>query len=199
MSDDTVVLLAVGELIPRKNHELVLKALKNILDEGLLINSNSPENPNPGKYKLKFLIAGLGQIDAKLREEINSSGLSNIVNMLGFRSDVVDLLHASDIFVFPSHQEGLPVALMEAMSVGLPTLVSSIRGNTDLIEDEKGGFLFDSHDAISLESALKRMLDTSEDDLEEMGEANVKTMGEYDIQIVNKRMKELYRMNYRKV
>lgn len=195
MSDDTVVLLAVGELIPRKNHELVLRVLKNMFDEGLLINPNSSETSNAGKYKLKFLIAGIGQIDAKLREEINTFGLCDFVDILGFRSDVVDLLHASDIFVFPSHQEGLPVALMEAMSVGLPTLVSSIRGNTDLIEDEKGGFLFDSHDARSLESALKRMLDASEDDLEEMGEANVKTIGEYDIQIVNKRMKEIYRMN----
>lgn len=193
LTDDTVALLSVGELIPRKNHELVLEALKNMLDARFLINPASSEVPTAGKYKVKYFIAGRGKIDAELHEKINELGLNDYVQMLGFRSDVADVFAASDIYVFPSHQEGLPVALMEAMSVGLPAVASSIRGNTDLIEENKGGFLFYSHDAKSLQSALIRMLDADKSIWKQMGESNVKTMEAFDIQKVNEKMEELYK------
>lgn len=63
------------------------------------------------------------------------------VSLLEFRLDVIEICKSTDILVFPSLQEGLPVALMEAMACGLPCVASKIRGNTDLLKDGLGGKL----------------------------------------------------------
>ncbi|MCR4695078.1 MAG: glycosyltransferase family 4 protein [Pseudobutyrivibrio sp.] len=180
IDDDTAVLLSVGELIPRKNHMEVFLAIKAMIDEGL-------------EYKIKYLIAGRGKIQAQLEEEIKRLGIGDYVTMLGFRTDVADVFAASDIYVFPSHQEGLPVALMEAMSVGLPAVCSNIRGNTDLIEEGKGGYLFDSHDPESLVRALKKALDDEPETRKLMGLYNVRTMEGFDKDTVNQVMHDLYK------
>ncbi|MBR4707311.1 MAG: glycosyltransferase family 4 protein [Pseudobutyrivibrio sp.] len=189
---DTIVLLSVGELIPRKNHIEVLTALKTMKDKGLLDIPGSDERVQP-KYKLKYLIAGRGKIASELEQQIKELGLTDQVQMLGFRRDVADVFAASDIYVFPSHQEGLPVALMEAMSVGLPVVCSRIRGNTDLIVDGEGGFLFDSHDVTTLVDALTRMLAQSPDQRRDMGNRNIETMKNFDKETVNVVMQELYK------
>lgn len=188
---DTTVLLSVGELIPRKNHIEVLKALKVMKDQGMLVSPDSDERVEP-KYKLKYLIAGRGKIAAELENSIIEMGLEEYVIMLGFRRDVADIFAASDIYVFPSHQEGLPVALMEAMSVGLPVVCSEIRGNTDLIENGVGGYLFDSKDESSLVLVLKRALADSKPVREQMGMANVETMKGFDKEKVNEIMRTMY-------
>lgn len=191
IDDDTMVLLSVGELIHRKNHAEVLRALKIMKDRGVLMHEGSDERVQP-KYKIKYLIAGRGKIQNELEEQITALGLESCVQMLGFRSDVADIFAASDIYVFPSHQEGLPVALMEAMSVGMPIVCSRIRGNTDLIEDGKGGFLFDSKDAKSLVNSLERMLATAPSERAAMGVNNIETMKSFDKSRVNEVMRGLY-------
>ena len=180
ISDDTTVLLSVGELIPRKNHIKVLEALYEMKQAGDIKN-------------IKYLIAGRGKIQSELEDKIKELNLTDNVQMLGFRSDVADVFAASDIYVFPSHQEGLPVALMEAMSVGLPVVCSRIRGNTDLIEDGKGGYLFDSKDVGTLVTALKRMMNTEKAARDAMGTHNIETMKSFDKDHVNSVMKELYK------
>lgn len=178
---DTTVLLSVGELIPRKNHKLVFDALKKLKDEGYLANQ-----------KLKYLIAGRGRIQAELESLISEYELGDVVEMLGFRSDVADVFAASDIYVFPSHQEGLPVALMEAMSVGMPCVISKIRGNVDLIKEGEGGIFFDSKDVDSCVVALKKAIELPSEKLEDMGKTNKKTMTAFDKETVNNRMRQLY-------
>ena len=181
IASDTTVLLSVGELIPRKNHIEVFEALK-------LMREKEPESVE----NLRYLIAGRGKMTQELNEAIKSMGLDDIVYMLGFRRDVADVFAASDIYVFPSHQEGLPVALMEAMSVGLPCVASKIRGNVDLIEDGKGGYLFDSKDATSLVDCLKKALLDDEATREKMGEINKITMEGFTKEKVNAIMRDLY-------
>lgn len=191
IDDDTCVLLSVGELISRKNHIEVLKALKIMKDQDMLVGPDSDERVEP-KYKLKYLIAGRGKIEQELTEAIKELGLLDYVQMLGFRRDVADVFAASDIYVFPSHQEGLPVALMEAMSVGLPVVCSNIRGNTDLITEGEGGYLFDSKDEQTLVLALKKALADLPETRQQMGQTNITTMQGFDKSTVNKLMKELY-------
>src|SRR5690606_25199521 len=86
-----------------------------------------------------------GKEEKKLIKMAKSINCENKLKFLGYRTDVIDLLSSADLFVFPSKREGLSVALMEAMSVGLPCVVSDIRGNRDLIHHGKGGFLVKNH------------------------------------------------------
>ena len=179
LSDDTTVMLSVGELIPRKNHLAVFSALKRMKDAGKCEN-------------IHYLIAGRGKIARELHDKIIELGLEDLVTMLGFRTDVADIFAASDMYVFPSHQEGLPVALMEAMSVGLPVVCSRIRGNTDLIQDGEGGYLFNSKDVNSLISAIDHMLATPVNQRISMGQHNIDVMKQFDKDTVNEIMRRLY-------
>lgn len=107
IAPDAVFILSVGELIARKNYDVAIDAL-SALDPRL---------------KVDFCIAGIGDKEDELRQHIRDKGLAGKVRLLGFRDDIPDLLHAADVFFFPSLQEGLPVAVMEAMACGLPSCV----------------------------------------------------------------------------
>ena len=115
LSMDDIVLLSVGELSSRKNHITPIKALAEIKNK-----------------KIKYLIAGVGSLEEYLKEEIKKSGLEDRVKLLGYRNDIYELCKIADLFIFPSKQEGLPVALMEALVCKMPIICSDIRGNRDL-------------------------------------------------------------------
>ena len=116
VNSDDIMVLSVGELSKRKNHEVVIRALAKI------------NNKN-----IHYFIAGRGELKTYLLDLSKKLGLEDRVHLLGYRNDIGKLCKVSDIFCFPSKQEGLPVALMEAMAIGLPVICSEIRGNIDLI------------------------------------------------------------------
>ena len=103
------------------------------------------------------MICGRGELENAMREHITSLNAQEKVIMLGFRSDVSELLAASNYFVFPSLQEGLPLALMEAMSAGLPCIAANIRGNTDLLGDDYR-YLFAPHDVDKLAEMFRSIV-----------------------------------------
>ena len=136
LNDSSIMFLSVGELSTRKNHVSVIKALNE------LNNSN-----------FYYFIVGKGVLYNDLKKEDKTGRL----RLLGFRSDIVGLLQAADVFVFPSLQEGLPVALMEAMASGLPCIVSKIRGNEDLIEEKYDNSFFDPKSIQNIINAIKKV------------------------------------------
>lgn len=136
---DQLLFLNVGELIDRKNQKVLLEAMKKL------------NNPN-----IVLMIAGDGEKKEELEKNIHDLQLEKSVKLLGYRPDVKELLKAADCFVFPSYQEGLPGALMEAMAVGLPCIASNIRGNTDALQDS--GFMFSPDDVDGLAELMKVML-----------------------------------------
>ena len=125
------VLLSVGELIPRKNHEVVLRAL------ALLRRQDELDD-------VRYLICGQGAYGEKLKHLAKELKITENVSFLGYRNDIHAICGCSDLFLFMSRQEGLPVALMEAMACGLPAVCSNIRGNVDLIEDGVSGVVVQS-------------------------------------------------------
>lgn len=170
--DNAVLLLSVGELNENKNHETVIRSLAAISDP-----------------KIFYIIAGRGSKKQQLENVISELGLRDNVRLIGYRSDVNELLAAADIFVFPSHREGLPVALMEAMACGLPIACSRIRGNTDLIDGEKGGVTFDPQSTESTANALKKLLKS---DYKAMGLYNGEKINSYGLEKVKNEMKKIY-------
>lgn len=121
---DAIVVLSVGELDENKNHRIILYALAAL------------QNPS-----LHYVVCGVGPQRDYLQAEAQKCGIGNRFHLLGYRRDIPELLKMSDIFVFPSLHEGLPVSLMEAMASHLPVIASNIRGNRDLLQKEQKEFL----------------------------------------------------------
>lgn len=171
--DSEVLLLSVGELNPNKNHKELIKQLPKI------------EAP------FKYLICGQGHLEEELKALCSELNVADKVTFLGYRTDVPEIMQASDVFLFPSKREGLSVALMEAMATGLPCLVSDIRGNTDLIDQNKGGFIFKHGDAASILESMKKLVG---DELlrERMSQYNLQKIKTFDKNEVNVIMREIY-------
>ncbi|MBO6215336.1 MAG: glycosyltransferase [Lachnospiraceae bacterium] len=176
ISPEDFVFMSTGQLSVRKNQEVVIRAL-----------AKTPNN------RVKYLIVGFGESGEALKALTRELSLQDRVIFAGYRGDVRELLHAVDAFVFPSLQEGLPVALMEAMSVGLPIVCSSIRGNVDLLTDGEGGYLCDCHDPEGFAAAMKKVAEADSYERERMRQCNLNAMEHFDTNIVNKAMRELYK------
>ncbi len=174
LPDNATLLLSVGELSTRKNHRVIIEALAKLKDENV-----------------HYLIVGRGDKKDELEELAKSLGLGDKVHLLGFRSDISELCHTADIFCFPSIHEGLPVALMEAMAAGMPCVASAIRGNTDLIENGKSGFLCRVDSIDDYVKALSTLIGdkTLRDN---MVAASIKRVESFDISYINEEMKGLY-------
>lgn len=171
--DSEIVLLSVGELNQNKNHKELIRLLPKI------------------EIPFKYLICGQGYLEEDLKTFCLELNLADKVKFLGYRTDVPEILQISDIYLFPSKREGLSVALMEAMATGLPCLVSDIRGNTDLIDQNKGGFIFQHGNETSI---LKSMQKLVSDSLlrERMGKYNLQKIKTFDKKEVNIIMKDIY-------
>lgn len=174
LQDDDFVIFSVGQTSKRKNHEVIIKALAKI------------KNP-----KIKYMICGFGELDEYLRTLVEKLGIKDRVVFTGFRNDVYMLLHIVDMFAFPSLQEGLPVALMEAMAAGLPVVCSRIRGNIDLIEDGKGGFMYSPDDTMGFSEGIEKLFH-NEKLRSSMGGINFNTIQGFDVGVVNKQMEDIY-------
>ena len=107
-------------------------------------------------------IAGRGEEEGRLRAQSAAAGIDSRVHILGFRDDIPDILAAGDIFAMPSLSEGLPLALVEAMSFGLPVVVARVGGVPEVVTDDVEALLVPPSDAGALASALRRLIDDAE-------------------------------------
>ena len=107
---------------------------------------------------IKVLIAGRGPALKELRELTDSLSLTGSIRFLGPTDDVVTLYHASDIFVLPSRSEGLSNALLEAMSTGLPAVVTDVSGSREVVADGENGYIVDPDDPNELASRIENLV-----------------------------------------
>lgn len=170
MSENTPILLSVGELNKNKNHETVLQALSELKDKNFI-----------------YLICGRGVLKEYLERKIQELHLENKAKLLGYRSDVIKILKTADLFIFPSKREGLPVSVIEAMAAGLPIIASNVRGNRDLIAKEN---LFESEDIATLTNLIKERFEAIQNkELKKVAYANLE---QYSLKNVLKQMTEIY-------
>lgn len=169
---DDFLIMSVGELNQNKNHEVIVKAIANL------------DNP-----KIHYFIAGKGNKADYLQKLARHLHVN--LHLLGYRTDIVELLNIADVYAFPSYREGLSVALMEAMSAGLPCIVSKIRGNVDLIDDCKGGYWVRPDDIFDFSRRIEEMMN-NKILMKNFSEYNLQKMKGFDISVVREKIKEIY-------
>jgi glycosyltransferase involved in cell wall biosynthesis len=142
---DRVVILAVSRLVRHKGYPELLAAMRNVDAELWVVGERlaSDHGEDMAPY---FARAGLGD---RLR-------------LLGYRRDVAALMAAADIFVLPSHFEGLPMSVIEAMSCGLPVVATDIRGPREQVVDGETGLLVPPAIVAPLAAALARLVGDAE-------------------------------------
>ena len=171
---DEKVMISVGEMTANKNHRTIIRALtRSQLGD------------------IHYMIVGGGVGRTRLEKYAAELNVSDRVHFLGYRNDIAALLHASDVFVFPSYREGLPVALMEAMAAGVPIVASRIRGNVELIEDGVNGLLCAPQDVDGFVDNIRKLLD--EPDLAANFRSNgLQKIKGFDMKIVTEKLRGIY-------
>lgn len=147
LSQDEVLLVAVGNLDTRKGHILLLQALQQLRAAGL-------------RTRWRLAIAGGRGGDQRERLEAfaREHGFQDRLHLLTQREDIPDLLAAAEVFAMPSLWEGLPLALLEAMLAGKAIVASRVSGIPEAVSDDVEGLLSTPGDVGSLADALGRLL-----------------------------------------
>jgi glycosyltransferase involved in cell wall biosynthesis len=148
-ADDTlrqgpVQLLFVGRVVRQKGLDVLLDALAGL----------------PATASFELTIVGDGPLRPDLADQAARLGLEDRVRFPGWvsRDDMPDRLRQADVFVFPSRDEGMPNAVLEAMASGLPVAATRISGNEELVADGETGFLVLPDDPAALAGALARLV-----------------------------------------
>jgi len=124
LEQNDFVICFTGRLVWYKGHEYLIRAFSKVLFK----------YPNA-----KLLIVGEGKMRKYLESQTRELNLSSSIIFLGNRTDIPQILRATDIFVSPSLRDGMPGAVMEAMAAGLPIVATNADGSKDLIKNYENG------------------------------------------------------------
>lgn len=147
ISDSTTALIYVAELLPNKNQKMLVDTLKLLLERG---------------RDVCLVLPGPDHANGALKEYIESQGLSDKVKLLGWRSDVGELLYASDICTASSIREGFGINLVEAMYCGLPVVATNNRGHKMIISDGINGYLVELNDVSTMTDSVEKLICNAE-------------------------------------
>lgn len=174
LNEDDFVITSIGELNENKNTLRLIEVMAQI-----------PES------KIKYLICGQGPLKDKYEESIKKYGLENRVKLLGFRTDIPDILTITDLYIMPSYREGLSKSMMEAMCYGLPIVASKIRGNVDLVGENEGGILCNPTNNAEFKDAILKLYNNP-DLIKQLSQRNLQEIKNYDINVVINQLEKIY-------
>ncbi|WP_169978011.1 glycosyltransferase family 4 protein [Tautonia rosea] len=168
----------VGRLAPEKGLEALIEAWpivrKTFPNAHLILYGDGPEGPS--------LWAGVGKL-----------GQGDVIDLPGPTSDPTAALREADLFVLPSREEGMSVALLEAMALGIPLVASSIPGNRKLISDFKDGRLAPVDDPEGLARVIVEQWSEFDRAFHMTRSARKKVEGSYSVTVVARQHLELFR------
>ena len=145
--DNAKVMGAVGRLVDVKNHSTLINAFYTHL-------KNYPQD--------FLIIVGGGPNRDALQNLINKHKASENIILVGEKDNIHSYLSLFDIYIMPSLSEGFSIGLLEAMSIGLPVIVSNVGGNKEIVKDNLNGLLVEPEDTSSLTELIERLSGDSE-------------------------------------
>lgn len=174
---EDVLFTCVARLDPPKNQPLLVEAF----------SSGPAADP-----KARLLLVGSGGWKTKLEMQIRALGMQEQILLLGHRTDIPELLSATDVFVLPSSREGNPLSVMEAMAAGNPVISTIIGGVPELVEDGVSGLLVPPTDTNLLIRAMNELL-KNELKRKKMGaHAARRAAKRFDVKVMVRAYEELY-------
>ena len=145
LGNDSFLVLSVGELLPRKNQQVIIRALGKLKDGDI-----------------HYILCGKGNKKAELDALAAKNKVEKQVHFLGYRKDVADIYGQTDLLALPSRREGLGLAGLEGMYCGLPLVSSNVNGIRDYMENGKTGYMFDPDDAEGFASGIRKLKNSPE-------------------------------------
>lgn len=173
LSPNDFLLIYVAEFSKRKNQKFLINALNQLVSNG---------------YKdMKLLLLGDGILLNECKLYAKQLGIAENVFFIGYTKDTCIYYQMSDICVSSSRIEGLPFNIMEAMSIGLPLIVSNVKGHMDLVQQNQNGFLFEYNSIYEFSDYVKTIYENREL-CYSMGTKNRELSKNYSIDIVLPKM-----------
>jgi glycosyltransferase EpsD len=170
------LLFYAAEFNKNKNQQFLIKALAKIKDS----------IPNA-----RLLLAGEGILQDSCKKLASELGVDHMVEFLGYRNDIVNLLPMCDVAVASSLREGLPVNIMEAMACGLPVVAIKNRGHTQLVKNNENGFIVNSEENELFSKKLKE-LGTNKALCNTLGQNSIRMVKQFSLLTVSMELHGIY-------
>jgi glycosyltransferase involved in cell wall biosynthesis len=175
--DGELLLLTVANIRPEKGYDNLLDATR------ILATRDVP---------VRVAAVGGGPMEDEVRQRHRALGLGDRLLLLGQRHDVLRLMAAADVYVLASHQEGMPVTLMEATSMGLPIVATSVGGVPQVVTDGVEGLIVPPGDPERLADALQRVV-TDPLLRDRLGRAAREKSAMFDVSGASRQIEGIYR------
>ena len=140
--ETTFIFGVVGRLVPVKGHRYLFAAFKRLLENDCIV---------------RLLVLGNGPLEQEYRNAVRDMGITEQVCFLGFVDNPLDYVVDFDAFVMPSLNEGIPLALLEAMGLGVPVIASRVGGIPEVVNDGSTGLLVEPQSVDGLYNACLRL------------------------------------------
>ncbi len=144
LTDDDLVVVSVANLRANKDYPTMLAAANRLVDDGVPVT---------------FLTVGQGPLQEELHTLKDGLDLDDRFRFLGYQEDPIRVLAAGDVFCLSSRYEGLPIALLEALAMGLPAVVTDVGGMPSVVRDGVEGRLVPAGDPMALAGAIAELAD----------------------------------------
>lgn len=173
---DAFLILSVGELNQNKNHRIALLAMKKLKN----------------RKNVYYGICGDGFYYQDIKRYVEKLNISDRVFIWGYKRNIVDYYAMADITLFPSRREGLGMAGIESLAMGIPVLAADNRGTREYMLENENGFVFPYDDAEGFKSGIDKMLNMSEEEMACMKAKCVESISRFQKEYVHVVMKEIY-------